>query len=212
MALYGLRQLDHRNAYASNGSYKPYLINNLSYLHDSSFVPVYKGCGTTDMGQHFTSEYPPYVGWVTRDATTMDASAGVRLCLDTPPMTSGANRTLFDARYKQWYPDYTHLPGQIQYYMRPEMTRPFAPPLWSADTTALAGIRIDSMDNVHYDFYRANGQNGCPAQPERCGECFIRELRDVQDHREDILASHTARLNRNKYEPIWFNWTSQYLR
>jgi hypothetical protein len=112
-------------------------------------------------------------------------------------------------RYKSIYYYREDLPGQIQYYIDPEMTNPFFSPLFPKNTKALGAVYIDPMNNTHYDFRRSNGSCG-EKQPLNCNDCEIAEFRDLQEHREDMLANIMRTRNRREYEPIHFNFMTRY--
>jgi len=190
---------------------EPFLINDLSYLKDDTFIPIDKKksigkiCGDKSN-----------IGWISNDRTTLDAQASSRMCLDSVPMNSYINDywKIYDKnfdgnRYKSVYYFREDLPGQIQYYVDPEMINPFFPPLFPKNVKALGAVYIDPMNNSHYDFRRAIG--GCgPQQPLNCDDCGIAEFRDIQSHREDILANIMRPRNRREYEPVHFNFMTRY--
>jgi len=212
MAFFDIHELKSVKA-----SGEPLLINNLSYLKDGSFLPVdkKKSIGKTCPKTN-TPLYSSNVGWISQDSTTLDAQKAVRMCLDSAPMTSHQkdywdiyDKNFNGNRYKSIYYFREELPGQIQYYVDPEMTNPFFSPLFPKNTKALGAIYIDPMNNSHYDFRRSTGSCG-PQQPLDCDDCGIAEFRDIQGHREDILANIMRPRNRREYEPVQFNFMSRY--
>jgi hypothetical protein len=206
MAFYDIHELKSIKA-----SGEPFLINNLDYLKDDTFLPVNK---LKSIGQ--TCGDKSNVGWISNDSTTLDAQKAVRMCLDSVPMNSYIKDywSIYDKnfngnRYKSLYYFREDLPGQIQYYVDPEMTNPFFPPLFPKNTKALGAIYVDPMNNAQYDFRRATG--GCgPRQPLNCNDCEIAEFRDLQEHREDMLANIMRSRNRREYESIQFNFMTRY--
>jgi len=199
MAFHDIHEL--RNIEASG---EPFLINDLNYLKDDAFLPIDKqksgmrGCRSN-------------IGWITKDATTLDAQKAVRMCLDSAPNNSYIKDywAIYDKnsdinRYKSVYYFREDLPGQIQYYVDPEMTNPFFAELFPRNTRAFGAIYIDPMNNTHYDFRRST------KQPLDCNECGIAEVRDLQGHREDMLANIMRTRNRREYEPIHFNFMTRY--
>lgn len=210
MTFYDIHELKNINA-----SGEPFFINNLDYLKDGSFLPIDK---SKSLLEPSCSKVLPKsnIGWISSDATTLDAQKAVRMCLDSAPMNSYIKDywTIYDKnfngnKYKSLYYYREDLPGQIQYYVDPQMTNPFFPPLFPKNTKALGAIYIDPMNNAHYDFRRATG--GCGLQqPLDCTDCEISEFRDLQGHREDILANIMRPRNRREYEPIQFNFMTRY--
>ena len=201
MAFYDIHELKNINAVGS-----PFLINDLSYLKDDTFLPINKlksvglVCGDSS------------IGWISKDSTTLDAQKAVRMCLDSVPANSYIKDYwgIYDKssdinRYKSVYYHREDLPGQIQYYVDPEMTNPFFPPLFPKNTRAFGAVYIDPMNNAHYDFRRAAKQ-----QPLNCDDCGISEFRDLQSHREDLLANIMRPRNRREYEPVHFNFMTRY--
>ena len=185
----------------------PFLINDLSYLKDDMFLPIDK---LKSLGGKLCSD-KSHVGWISRDSTTLDAQKAVRMCLDTVPANSyikdfwGIYSEHSDVnRYKSVYYHREDLPGQIQYYVDPEMTNPFFMPLFPQNTRAFAAVYVDPMNNTQYDFRRS------VKQPLDCDDCGIAEFRDLQNHREDLLASNMRSRNRRDYEPVHFNFMTRY--
>jgi hypothetical protein len=206
MAFYDIHVL--KNIKASN---EPFLINDLTYLKDDSFLPIDKKKSINTSGCNWNN-----IGWISKDSTTLDAQKAVRMCLDSVPMNSYIKDfwAIYDKnsdinRYKSVYYFREDLPGQIQYYVDPEMTNPFFSPLFPKNTKALGAIYIDPMNNTHYDFRRSTGVCG-PQQPLNCDDCGIAEFRDLQNHREDMLANIMRPRNRREYEPIHFNFMTRY--
>lgn len=184
----------------------PFLINDLTYLKDDTFVPVDK---QKSIGR--ICGYESNIGWISKDRTTLDAPATSRMCLDSVPMNSYIRDywTIYDKnfdgnRYKSIHYFREDLPGQIQYYADPEMTNPFFQPLFPKNTRAFGAVYIDPMNNVQYDFRRATNQ------PLNCDDCEIAEFRDGQSHREDMTANIMRTRNRREYEPIYFNFMTRY--
>lgn len=221
MAFYDIHEL--KNVKASS---QPFLINDLNYLKDDSFLPIDKlksigqNCNLKQCssGQTFSRvcDNKSNIGWISKDSTTLDAQKAVRMCLDSVPMNSYQKDywAIYDKnsdinRYKSVYYYREDLPGQIQYYIDPEMTNPFFSPLFPKNTRALGSVYIDPMNNTHYDFRRSNGSCG-PKQPLDCNDCEIAEFRDLQEHREDILANIMRPRNRREYEPVHFNFMTRY--
>jgi hypothetical protein len=184
---------------------EPFLINNLTYLKDDGFLPI-------DKNKSFvSSSCSSNIGWISKDASAMDAQRTTRLCLDSVPMNSYIkdynniySSTSDITRYKSLYYHREDLPGQIQYYVDPEMTNPFFSPLFPKNVKAYGSIYVDPMNNVHYDFRRPF------KQPLNCDDCDIAEIRDSQSHREDILSHIMRERNRKEYEPIHFNFMNRY--
>lgn len=182
-----------------NAKHPHFLINDLNYLKDDTFLPV-KSVRNDDE-----------VRWISTDSTTLDAQKSVRMCLDSAPMNSYIKDywRIYDKdsdinRYKSIYYNREDLPGQIQYYVDPEMTNPFFPPLFPENTRAFGAVFIDPMNNAQYDFRRS------VRQPVNCNDCGIAEIRDLQHHREDILSNIMRPRNRREYEPVHFNFTTRY--
>lgn len=209
MAFHDIHEL--KNIQASG---KPFLINNLTYLKDDGFLPIDKLksigriCNDTKEWEVNKNEG---VGWISKDSTTLDAQKAVRMCLDSVPMNSYIRDywAIYDKnsdinRYKSVYYFREDLPGQIQYYVDPEMTNPFFPPVFPKNTKTLGAVYIDPMNNTHYDFRRS------VQQPLNCDDCGIAEFRDLQGHREDILANIMRLRNKKEYEPIHFNFMTRY--
>jgi hypothetical protein len=201
MTFHDIHQLKNVKAYG-----EPFLINDLDYLKDDTFLPVLKPREMCGAG----------VGWISKDSTTLDAQKATRMCLDTVPKNSYIKDywSIYDKDfngnlYKSVYYYREDLPGQIQYYVDPEMTNPFFPPLFPPNTKTLGAIYIDPMNNLQYDFRRSNGSCG-PTQPLDCSDCGIAEFRDSQGHREDILAAIMRPRNRREYEPVHFNFSTRY--
>jgi hypothetical protein len=206
MAFYDIHEL--KNIKASG---EPFLINNLNYLKDDTFLPIDKLKSVGPICRDKSN-----IGWISNDSTTLDAQRAVRMCLDSVPMNSYIKDYwgIYDKnsdinRYKSVYYFREDLPGQIQYYIDPEMTNPFFSPLFPKNTKALGAIYIDPMNNAQYDFRRSTGSCG-PQQPLDCNDCGIAEFRDGQGHREDMLASIMRPRNRREYEPIHFNFMTRY--
>jgi hypothetical protein len=172
------------------------LLNDLSYLTDRNFLPVY------------ISEKK--IGWISKDSTTLDAQRSIRMCLDSPPMNSMQNLgTIYDknsniTRYRGIYHSRNDLPGQIQYHFDPQMTHPFFTPLFPEDVKTMAAVYIDPMNNISYDFRRVQDQ------PLNCSDCTIPEFRDSQHFREDMLANIMRTRLKNEFEPVYYNFTSRY--
>ena len=221
MTFYDIHEI--RNVKASN---EPFLLNNLNYLKDDTFLPIDKlksigqNCNTSlcangkTFGQVCNDR--SNIGWISKDSTTLDAQKAVRMCLDSVPMNSYRKDlwSIYDKnsdinRYKSVYYYREDLPGQIQYYIDPEMTNPFFSPLFPKNTKALGAVYIDPMNNTHYDFRRSNGSCG-EKQPLNCTDCEIPEIRDIQEHREDMLANIMRTRNRREYEPVHFNFMTRY--
>jgi len=184
----------------------PFLINDLTYLKDDTFVPVDKQKSNLILCGDKSN-----IGWISKDRTTLDAQAATRMCLDSVPMNSYIRDywSIYDKnfdgnRYKSIHYFREDLPGQIQYYVDPEMTNPFFEPLFPKNVKAFGAIYIDPMNNHHYDFRRATNQ------PLNCDDCEIAEFRDGQSHREDITANIMRPRNRREYEPIHFNFMTRY--
>lgn len=205
MAFYDIHELRNIKAIGD-----PFLINDLSYLKDDAFLPINKlksvgpACGDS-------SNAPSSIGWISKDSTTLDVQKAVRMCLDSVPMNSSIKDYwgIYDKssdinRYKSVYYHREDLPGQIQYYVDPEMTNPFFPPLFPKSTRTFGAVYIDPMNNTHYDFRRAT------KQPLDCDDCGIAEFRDLQSHREDMLANIMRPRNRREYEPVHFNFMTRY--
>jgi hypothetical protein len=214
---------------------QPLLLNNLSYLNDPQFLAVDKdksfirGCGLRSKSRS-NENYLQFgkvgnqgatnrgnIGWISTDSTTLDAQKAVRMCLDSVPMNSKKNLgTIYDThsvdepRYQGLHYSYDHLPGQIQYYIDPEMTNPFFSPLFPKNMKSLGAVYIDPMGSVSYDFRRASGNTCGPQQPQDCNDCDIGEFRDSQHHREDIQSSQMRSRNKHEFEPVFFNFTSRY--
>ena len=183
---------------------EPFLINNLSYLKDDRFLPI-------DKQKSLIASCGSNIGWISKDASGMDAQRSMRLCLDSSPMNSyikdyGSiySPTSDITKYRSLYCYREDLPGQIQYYVDPEMTNPFFSPLFPKDVKTFSAVYIDPMNNVHFDFKRST------KQPLNCNDCGISEIRDCQNHREDILSHIMRERNRNEYEPIHFNYMNRY--
>lgn len=221
MAFYDIHEI--KNVKASS---EPFLINDLNYLKDDSFLPIDKlksigqNCNTGLCANGKTLRRVcndrSNIGWISKDSTTLDAQKAVRMCLDSVPMNSYQKDmwSIYDKnsdinRYKSIYYYREDLPGQIQYYIDPEMTKPFFSPLFPKNTEALGAVYIDPMNNTHYDFRRSNGSCG-EKQPLNCNDCEIAEFRDLQEHREDMLANIMRTRNRREYEPIHFNFMTRY--
>jgi hypothetical protein len=221
MAFYDIHEI--KNVKASS---EPFLINDLNYLKDDSFLPIDKlksigqNCNTGLCANGKTLRRVcndrSNIGWISKDSTTLDAQKAVRMCLDSVPMNSYQKDmwSIYDKnsdinRYKSIYYYREDLPGQIQYYIDPEMTNPFFSPLFPKNTKALGAVYIDPMNNTHYDFRRSNGSCG-EKQPLNCNDCEIAEFRDLQEHREDMLANIMRTRNRREYEPIHFNFMTRY--
>lgn len=221
MAFYDIHEI--KNVKASS---EPFLINDLNYLKDDSFLPIDKlksigqNCNTglcangKTLGRVCNDR--SNIGWISKDSTTLDAQKAVRMCLDSVPMNSYQKDmwSIYDKnsdinRYKSVYYYREDLPGQIQYYIDPEMTNPFFSPLFPKNTEAVGAVYIDPMNNTHYDFRRSNGSCG-EKQPLNCNDCEIAEFRDLQEHREDMLANIMRTRNRREYEPIHFNFMTRY--
>lgn len=221
MAFYDIHEL--KNVKAEG---EPLLINNLNYLKDDSFLPINKMksvgqicntdvcAGSQKLGRNCANK--SNIGWIAQDATRLDAQKAVGLCLDSVPMNSYIKDywAIYDKnsdinRYKSIYYFREDLPGQIQYYIDPEMTNPFFPPLFPKNTRALGAVYVDPMNNTHYDFRRSTGSCG-PQQPLDCDDCEIAEFRDGQGHREDMLANIMRKRNRVEYEPVHFNFMARY--
>lgn len=206
---------------------QPLLLNNLSYLNDPQFLAVDKdksfirGCGSRSRSNENYLQFDKIgkgntnrgnIGWISTDSTTLDAQKAVRMCLDSVPMNSKKKLgTIYDAhsvdepRYQGLHYSYDHLPGQIQYYIDPEMTNPFFSPLFPKNTKSLGAVYVDPMGSVSYDFRRASGK-----QPQDCNDCDIGEFRDSQHHREDVQSSQMRSRNKREFEPVFFNFTSRY--
>jgi hypothetical protein len=219
MAFYDIHRLKNIKAVGD-----PFLINDLSYLKDDTFLPVNKLKSLPPMPQSgIAASMRPKgisvgpscddsnIGWISKDSTTLDAQKAVRMCLDSVPMNSYIedywgiyDKTSDINRYKSVYYNREDLPGQIQYYVDPEMTNPFFQPLFPKNPRAFGAIYIDPMNNVHYDFRRAT------KQPLDCDDCGITEFRDLQNHREDMLANIMRPRNRREYEPVHFNFMTRY--
>jgi hypothetical protein len=222
MAFYDIHELKN-----IEGVGEPFLINDLTYLKDDTFLSIDKlksvgqicnvcgggqvSGGGQKMGRVCSDK--SNVGWISKDSTTLDAQRAVRMCLDSVPMNSYIKDywAIYDQnsdinRYKSLYYFREDLPGQIQYYVDPEMTNPFFPPLFPKNTKALGAIYIDPMNNTHYDFRRAP----LSQQPLDCDDCGIGEFRDLQGHREDMLANIMRPRNRREYEPVHFNFMTRY--
>lgn len=204
MAFYDIHELKHIKA-----SGKPFLINDLNYLNDGAFLPIDKmksvGCIAPKNNKNSN------IGWISQDSTTLDAQRAIRMCLDSVPMNSKINNYLdiYDKnsdinRYKSVYYYREDLPGQIQYYIDPEMTNPFFSPLFPKNSKSFGAVYIDPMNNAHYDFRRA------VQQPLDCNDCGIAEFRDLQNHREDLLSHIMRPRNRKEYEPVHFNFMTRY--
>ena len=221
MAFYDIHEI--KNVKASS---EPFLINDLNYLKDDSFLPIDKlksigqNCNTGLCANGKTLRRVcndrSNIGWISKDSTTLDAQKAVRMCLDSVPINSYQKDmwSIYDKnsdinRYKSIYYYREDLPGQIQYYIDPEMTNPFFSPLFPKNTKALGAVYIDPMNNTHYDFRRSNGSCG-EKQPLNCNDCEIAEFRDLQEHREDMLANIMRTRNRREYEPIHFNFMTRY--
>jgi hypothetical protein len=203
MAFHDIHELEHINALSSPEG-RPFLINDLSYLKDDAFLPINK---LKSVGPDCAEP----LAWISKDSTTLDAQKAVRMCLDSVPMNSyikdywGIYDNNSDInRYKSVYYHREDLPGQIQYYVDPEMTNPFFPPLFPKSTRTFGAVYIDPMNNTHYDFRRAT------TQPLDCDDCGIAEFRDLQSHREDMLANIMRSRNRREYEPVHFNFMTRY--
>lgn len=221
MTFYDIHEL--KNVKATG---EPFLINDLTYLKDDGFLPIDK---LKSVGRLCTTSLCPSgqqvgqvcndksnIGWISKDSTTLDAQKAVRMCLDSAPMNSYIKDYwgIYDKnsdinRYKSVYYFREDLPGQIQYYIDLEMTNPFFPPLFPPNTKALGAVYVDPMNNTHYDFRRSTGTCG-PQQPLNCDDCEIAEFRDLQFHREDMLANIMRPRNRREYEPIHFNFMTRY--
>lgn len=231
MAFYDIHELNNIEAIGD-----PLLINDLSYLKDDTFLPInkLKSVGLEIVPDRHPKAQSPErrawydsiacrrsgedgsggigdIGWISKDSTTLDAQKAVRMCLDSVPMNSYIKDywDIYDKssdinRYKSVYYRREDLPGQIQYYVDPEMTNPFFPPLFPKSTRTFGAIYIDPMNNAHYDFRRAT------KQPLDCDDCGIAEFRDLQSHREDILANIMRPRNRREYEPVHFNFMTRY--
>lgn len=221
MTFYDIHELKNIRAGA-----EPFLINDLNYLKDDGFLPINKmksvgmicNTGLCDGGQKIgrVCADKSNIGWISKDSTTLDAQKAVRMCLDSVPMNSYIKDywAIYDKnsdinRYKSVYYFREDLPGQIQYYVDPEMTNPFFPPLFPKNTKALGAVYVDPMNNTHYDFRRSTGVCG-PQQPIDCNDCEIAEFRDLQGHREDMLANIMRPRNRREYEPVHFNFMTRY--
>lgn len=142
---------DIHNLKRIKGKGKPLLINNLNYLKDDSFLPVLKNNSSCSVDTQ-------KIGWISKDSTTLDAQKAIRMCLDSVPMNSYQKdywaiygKDSDNNRYKSVYYNRENLPGQIQYYVDPEMTNPFFPPLFSENTQSLGSVYIDPMGSTHYD-------------------------------------------------------------
>lgn len=203
MAFHDIHEL--KNIKASG---EPLLLNNLNYLKDDTFLPIDK---SKSVG--VTCSTKSNIGWISNDSTTLDSQRAVRMCLDSVPMNSYIKNywDIYDKnsdilRYKSVYYAIEDLPGQKQYYVDPEMTNPFFPPLFPKNTKAFGAVYIDPMNNAQYDFRRPTGS--CASQPPL--ECGIVEFRDQQEHREDALANIMRTRNRREYEPIHFNFMTRY--
>lgn len=212
MAFYDIHELKNIKAFG-----EPFLINDLNYLKDDGFLPVRPLSSAGSKKKEDRNCEPKArrggdnVGWISKDSTTLDAQKAVRMCLDSVPMNSYIKDYwgIYDKdsdinRYKSVYYHREDLPGQIQYYVDPEMTNPFFTPLFPKDTRAFGAVYIDPMNNAHYDFRRS------VKQPLDCDDCGIVEFRDLQSHREDILANIMRTRNRREYEPVHFNFMTRY--
>lgn len=206
MTFYDIHELKNINA-----SGKPFLLNDLSYLKDDDFLPVDKSKSIGKICRDKSN-----IGWISKDSTTLDAQKASRMCLDSVPANSKIDDywVIYDKnsianRYKSLYYFREDLPGQIQYYVDPEMTNPFFLPLFPENTKALGAVYVDPMNNVQYDFRRSTGVCG-PRQPLNCNDCGIPEFRDQQEHREDMLANIMRPRNRREYEPVYFNFMTRY--
>jgi hypothetical protein len=195
---------DIHNLKRIKGKGKPLLINNLNYLKDDSFLPVLKNNSSC-------SADTQKIGWISKDSTTLDAQKAIRMCLDSVPMNSYQKDywAIYDKesdnnRYKSVYYNRENLPGQIQYYVDPEMTNPFFPPLFNENTQSTGSVYIDPMGSTHYDFRRNI------VQPLDCSDCGITEIRELQFHREDMLSNIMRSRNKREYEPVYFNFTTRY--
>jgi hypothetical protein len=188
---------------------EPFLINNLTYLKDDRFLPIDKV--KSNLSGSCVNTSASHIGWISKDASAMDAQRSTRLCLDSVPMNSYIkdygnlySSTSDITKYKSLYYYREDLPGQIQYYVDPEMTNPLFSPLFPQNTKVYGSIYIDPMNNVHYDFRRS------VKQPLNCDDCEIAEIRDIQNHREDILSHIMRSRNKKEYEPIHFNFMTRY--
>ena len=202
MSFYDVHELTHVKATGP-----PLFVNNLRCLNDDTLLPVVPATPSTEHGHRPTS------AWTTADATTLDAQGSTRLCLDSRPMKTHITDywSIYDKnfdgnRYKSIYYHREDLPGQIQYYVHPEMTNPFFTPLFPKNTRALGAVYVDPMNTVHYDFQRPWRQD------QLCGadDCQITEIRDSQGHREDILAHVMRPRNKHEYEPVYYNFSTRY--
>ena len=204
----------------TRASGNPYLLNDLAYLKDGTFLPINKqksigGCTRRiATNERLTPAEGSGIGWISSDVTTMDPQRSTRMCLDSAPMTSQVtdywaiyDKNSENQRYKSIYYDWTDLPGQIQYYVDPEMTNPFFSPLFDKNVKAFGAVYIDPTNNVHYDFRRAAFN-----QSLKCDDCDIPEFRDLNEHRQDLVSNIMRSRNKNEYEPIYFNFTTRYTK
>lgn len=201
-----------------NASGSTVLVNNLKYMRDDSFLPVkFPSIGRaveerrSGGDQYSSGDQSDGVKWTTEDASTLDAQRATRMCLDVPPTTSQIKDywSIYDKnfngnRYKSVYYHREDLPGQIQYYIDPEMANPFFRPLFPKGTRTLAAVFVDPMNNVHYDFRRPWNQR------EIDDDCQLTEFRDSQAHREDALANVMRVRNGREYEPVYMTFTTRH--
>jgi hypothetical protein len=134
------------------------------------------------------------------------------MCLDSVPATSQIRDywSIYDDKfngnkYKSIHYFVEDLPGQIQYYVNPEMTDPFFSPLFPTNTKAVGAVYVDPMNRRHYDFRRIPP----PTDSNRL-RCESKEFRDSQNHREDMLSNIMRSRNKIEYEPVYFNFNTRY--